>query len=94
MTYNFVFIRWKDIMADDNHWAVHEDCVDWAENINDVVEQAGVLLEVEAEYVVLADMINRGVSDSLCIFSGITKIPRQNIIEISEITGLTPIELD
>jgi hypothetical protein len=78
----FVYVEWRDIMADDNHWLTTEGAIEWAENVGDIVQQAGHVIADEEDYIVLGNKLIPHKDDFVSIHSGVTKIPKANIIKM------------
>jgi hypothetical protein len=84
MKYAPVLIVWKDITT--KHGWINQDELDEfvMDNKENIVQQTGFLYEEDESQVVMVDSF----FEALDLFGNVTKIPKENIIELTKLTKL------
>lgn len=70
-----VYIEWCDAVANgSNPWLLKEEAIQWGENENWVIRQAGYIIKETKQYILIASKYNP--QDDEDRFSELTKIPK------------------
>lgn len=70
----FTYIEWQDAVSDTGTWMSTEDAIDWADNEDFIIKQAGYILKETDKYILIAGQYNEQ-TDTPCKCGNLHKIP-------------------